>query len=138
MVPRAVLLRRALLAVAAVCCAVALAFAPRSVQLDVRTAEPEAASLKPMLWTSQPEKEHKVRPEEEDQRVRRRALRTVGVPGEGLLLAVANSDEDAVDEFGHEPAFLPVSHKHLFPMNRYANPHRRLLRIRHAPMRHKA
>eukprot|EP00752_Nemacystus_decipiens_P012021 g10656.t1 len=121
MMSRVKLLRRVFPAVAVVCCVVALAFTPRSLQL-VSEPETAAASFKPLLWTSQIEKEqHKiVRPEEEDQDdVRRRALRTVGVPGEGLLLAVANSDEDAVDEFGHEPPFLPMSHKDLIPMNRW-------------------
>lgn len=121
MVSRAVLLRRVLAAAAAVCCIAALTFTPRSLQL---ATEPEtvAVTFTPLLWTSQLEKEHKVQPQEEDQEVHRRALRTVGVPGEGLLLAVANSDEDAVDEFGHEQSFLPIPHKDLFPTNRYANP----------------
>lgn len=82
------------------------------------------------MWTSQLEKEHNIRPGEEDQDVRRRALRTAGVPGEGLLLAVANSDEDAIDEFGHDEqqVFLPMSHKDIFPINRYApSPCSRLL-----------
>eukprot|EP00903_Cladosiphon_okamuranus_P007707 g7469.t1 len=51
---------------------------------------------------------------------RRRALRAIGVPGEGLLLAVANSDEDAIDEFGHEGGVdESIAHKDLFPVNRW-------------------
>lgn len=126
MVSRAVLLSRVLCAVAALYCITALVFAPGSVRL---ATEAETRSF-PLLWTSQLEKEHNIRPGEEDQDVRRRALRTAGVPGEGLLLAVANSDEDAIDEFGHDEqqVFLPMSHKDIFPLNRYApSPCSRLL-----------
>lgn len=42
---------------------------------------------------------------------------TAGVPGEGLLLAALNSDEDAIDEFGHEEEFAPGWHKDLLPLN---------------------
>lgn len=48
-----------------------------------------------------------------------RSLMNVGIPGEGLLLAVANSDRDAIDEFGHEDAATDDSHWHkpLLPVN---------------------
>ncbi|CAN0127119.1 unnamed protein product [Pylaiella littoralis] len=47
-----------------------------------------------------------------------RNLVTMGVPGEGLLLAVANSDEDAIDEFGYQDtAEDPHWHKRLLPLN---------------------
>ncbi|CAN0143504.1 unnamed protein product, partial [Ectocarpus sp. 12 AP-2014] len=60
-------------------------------------------------------------PEGEGQR---RSLVTGGVPGEGLLLVVANSDADAVDEFGDEGIEFPPPeergwHKKLLPPNKW-------------------
>lgn len=127
MISRAVLLRRVLPAAVAVWLFLAaLAYTPRPPP-SVQLAEPEQEFL--ALWTSalerrQLEEEHELRPLEGEGagEARRRALRTVGVPGEGLLLAVANSDEDAIDGFGHDKdadavdGFIP--HKDLFPFNR--------------------
>lgn len=53
----------------------------------------------------------------------RRSLVTGGVPGEGLLLVVANSDADAIDEFGDEGIEFPPPeargwHKKLLPPNK--------------------
>ncbi|CAB1098733.1 unnamed protein product [Ectocarpus sp. CCAP 1310/34] len=61
-----------------------------------------------------------LRPEGEGQR---RSLVTGGVPGEGLLLVVANSDADAIDEFGDEGIEFPPPeergwHKKLLPPNK--------------------
>lgn len=52
-----------------------------------------------------------------------RSLVTGGVPGEGLLLVVANSDADAIDEFGDEGIEFPPPeergwHKKLLPPNK--------------------
>lgn len=131
MISRTALFHKVLPAVAAVCCLSALAFTPRSAVQLAAASEPEQ-QLFLSLWTSNVERgDRRLEEQDESSRLRgeeeeeeeagRRALRTIGVPGEGLLLAVANSDEDAVDEFGHEEHFSSTWHKDLFPVNRYAS-----------------
>lgn len=134
MITRVVLLRKVLptaAVIAAVCCytCAALVSTPRapSVVSSWEADAPEEGIGILSLWTSslevrrleEEEEEEEVRRLEEEGEVRR-ALTTVGVPGEALLLAVANSDEDAVDEFGHEHSSSPNWHKDLLPMNRYS------------------
>jgi len=116
--PRFVL-RKILPAAAAVCCCVALvasaatAAAPSAVSPAKR--EPEQ-SQRTGLWARSPESSGRQLGEDEEEG-HRRALTTVGVPGEGLLLAAFNSDEDAIDEFGHEEHFSSGWHKDLLPLN---------------------
>lgn len=129
MITRQVMLRKVLPAAAVVvCCFTALTLETRSAVENAPLSSVRPATeqgLKLPMWTSDLEKldrqreEEEARRLEEEERVRRRALTAVGMPAEGLLLAVANSDADAVDEFGHEPSFSPGWHKDLLPMNRY-------------------
>ncbi|CAM9577491.1 unnamed protein product [Scytosiphon promiscuus] len=114
---RGLMLRKALLTAAACCCLV-LFLGPsclHAASVSEQREESEGRLGRPQTDVLEGGEGH------------RRALMTAGVPGEGLLLVVANSDEDAVDEFGDVEYAPPGDghrkenkwHKDLLPLDKW-------------------
>lgn len=127
MVPRMAMLRKVLLPAAAivVSCSVVFLHSPRAAAADdeIRAQYSSLRStVSSVSGADQNLHHHHALSIEgpEEGKGYRRGLMTFGVPSEGLLLAVANSDEDEIDGLGHEDAATEDFthwHKRLLPLN---------------------